>query len=266
VIGERFAFGGRNVRVIDLSRRLTNATSGFEPNPHRITYVDHAESVRQIGARLGSDGLWRDGLGGAAETIELTTHSGTHVDAPYHYGPLSGGSPARRIDQLPLRWFMAPGVLLDFTAKPVGAGIDADDVRAELQRIGHVLSPYDIVLVHTGASAGFSEPGYPNRQPGLRRSATQLLVEAGVRLIGIDAWGLDRPFDVMVAEARAGDREQFWESHYFGTEQEYAQIEQLCHLDLLPVPTGFLVLALPVLIADASASWSRVVAILDDDD
>jgi kynurenine formamidase len=263
--GERFSLGGRDVRVIDLSRRLSNATSGFEPNPHHIEYVDHEESVRQIGARLGSEDLWRDGRGGAAETVELTTHSGTHVDAPYHYGPLSGGAPARRVDALPLRWCMGPGVLLDFTAKAVGAGITADDVEAELARIGHTLAPYDIVLIHTGASAGFDQPGYPNRQPGLRRSATELLVAAGVRTIGIDAWGLDRPFDVMVAEARAGDREQFWESHYFGTEQEYAQIEQLCHLDQLPAPTGFTVLALPVLIADASAGWARVVAIVDDE-
>jgi kynurenine formamidase len=261
---ERFAIRGRDVTVIDLSRRLDNATSGFEPNPHTITYVDHTESVRQIGKRLGSEDLWRDGKGGAAETIELTTHSGTHIDAPYHYGPVSGGAPARRIDAVPLRWCMGPGVLLDFTRKPVGAGITADDVRAELDRIGHTVAPYDIVLLHTGASAGFDQPGYPNRQPGLRRCATQLLVEAGVRMIGIDAWGLDRPFDVMVAEARAGDREQFWESHYFGAEQEYSQIEQLCNLDQLPAPTGFLVLAMPVLIAGASAGWARVVALVDE--
>jgi kynurenine formamidase len=252
------------VTVIDLSRPLSNQTSSFEPNPHSIEYVDHAESVRRIGPVLGSAGLWRDHRGGASETVTLTTHSGTHVDAPYHYGAESGGVPARTIDQVPLQWCVGPGVLLDFSRKTAGDGISAGDVEAALGRIGHTLRPYEIVLIRTDASKNFDQPGYPNRHAGLRRSATELLVGAGVRTIGIDAWGLDRPFDVMVAESKAGNREQFWESHYFGQECEYSQIEQLCNLDQIPVADGFLVVALPVLIERASAAWSRVIAIVDE--
>jgi kynurenine formamidase len=261
---EPMRLGDREVTVVDLSRPLANGAAGAEPNPHRIEYVDHRESVRRIGPVLGSVGLWREDLGGASETVELTTHSGTHVDAPYHYGPESGGEPARTIDAVPLSWCMGPGVLLDFSAREVGEGITDADVARELERIGHRLAPGEIVLIRTDAWQRFGEPGYSNLQPGLRRSATAMLVEAGVRMIGIDAWGLDRPFDVMVAEAREGDRDQFWESHYYGTEREYLQIEQLCNLDKIPAPTGFTVLALPVLIAGASAAWSRTVALLDE--
>lgn len=264
-VAESMRLGDRGVTVIDLSRPLANGVAGAEPNPHRIEYVDHRESVRRIGPVLGSVGLWRDELGGASETVELTTHSGTHVDAPYHYGPLSGGEPARTIDAVPLSWCIGPGVLLDFSDREAGEGIDADDVAAELERIGHRLAPGEIVLVRTDAWRRFGEPGYSNLQPGLRRSATAMLVEAGVRMIGIDAWGLDRPFDVMVAEAKQGDREQFWESHYYGTEREYLQIEQLCNLDRLPAPTGFTVFALPVLIAGAGAGWSRTIALVDEE-
>jgi kynurenine formamidase len=262
---ERFVFGGRRCRVIDLSRKLSNTGAENEPNPHRIDYVDHETSALAIGAKLDSVGLWKDDRGGAQETVELTTHSGTHVDAPYHYGPLSGGEPARRVDALPLRWCMGNGVLLDFTHKGVGEGIEAADVRSALDAIDYELAPFDIVLIRTDASRGYGEPGYTLRQPGLRRSGTELLVEAGVRMIGIDAWGLDRPFDVMVAEGRAGDTAQFWESHYFGQEQEYAQIEQLANLDQIPVTHGFTVIALPILLDGASAAWSRVVAIVDED-
>ena len=45
--------------------------------------------------------------------VTLITHAGTHVDAPYHYFPTAGGERARTIDELPLDWFLRPGVRLD---------------------------------------------------------------------------------------------------------------------------------------------------------
>ena len=106
-------------------------------------------------------------------------------------------------------------------------------------------------------------PGYESRHPGLRRSATEYLVDAGVKLIGIDAWGLDRPFDVMIEDAKSGQA-QFWESHLLGREKEYCQIERLAELDTLPRPTGFTVSAFPFKLERASAGWARVVAIFDE--
>jgi kynurenine formamidase len=90
-------------------------------------------------------------------------------------------------------------------------------------------------------------------------------VDRGVRLIGIDAWGLDRPFDVMADEAKAGDTDQLWESHVLGRTKEYCQIERLANLELLPRPTGFTVYAFPYLIEGASAGWTRVVAIYEEE-
>ena len=82
------------------------------------------------------------------------------------------------------------------------------------------------------------------------------------RLIGIDAWGLDRAVDVMVEDAKAG-RAQVWESHLLGREKEYLQIERLANLDQLPSPTGFTVYAFPFKLERASAGWARVVAIFE---
>jgi kynurenine formamidase len=146
-------------------------------------------------------------------------------------------------------------------AKDRVAGITRNDVEAELERIGHTLEPLDIVLVMTGTN--LKEPGYESRHPGLRVDATEFLVDRGVRLIGIDAWGLDRPFDVMIEDARAG-RAQFWESHLLGRRKEYCQIERLANLDSLPRPTGFVVSAFPFKLEGASAAWARVVAIFDE--
>lgn len=264
---ERMQLLGRSYDVYDVSDTLSNATADNEPNPHAIEYLDHTATL-PIAEQLYGVGRahFRSGLSWAYERVQLTTHSGTHVDAPWHYAPDGpDGGRAMAIDDVPLQWCTGRGVLLDFHEIPREAGATADDVQAELERIGHDLAPLDVVLVRTDASVHFGEPGYHNHGCGMRRSATEWLVERGVRLIGIDAWGLDRPIDVMAAEAQAGDDDQLWESHYFGAQAPYLQIERLVGLADLPAPTGFFVLALPTKIERASAGWTRVLVAYEAD-
>src|SRR4051812_49806554 len=92
--------------------------------------------------------LLRDGEGWAVETfLRFGTHNSTHVDAPWHYNSTVAGERAQTIDELPLEWFHAPGVVLDFTHKADGEAITADEVEATLPR---ELAPLDIVLIRTG--------------------------------------------------------------------------------------------------------------------
>lgn len=256
---------GAGVRMYDLSDTLSNSTTAVEPNPHTIEYHDHQETLELGRGRFGLEPEhWPGGEAYGIENVVATTHSGTHMDAPYHYASLSEGKPARTIDQVPLDWCLRPGVCLDMTGIDRVRGILREDVERELERIEYEIEPYDIVLVRTDASEHFGEPNYHFWGPGLRREATAYLVERGVKIIGIDAWGLDRPFDVMAAEAIAGDREQLWESHKYGSEREYLQLERLSNLASLPAPHGFLVAAFPCKIERASAGWTRVVAIFAD--
>jgi kynurenine formamidase len=256
--------GGRRLTLYDLSQRVSNRTSDFEPNPHRIEYHTPAETAAVYAATLDLPAdLWPGGLFCSVETVTASTHSGTHVDAPVHYGPPATADPVG-IDRVPLRWCFGDGVRLDFRDKRAGEGIRRADVERALDRIGHTLKPFDVVLVWTGTDRHFGEPGYEHRHPGLRRDATEYLVDQGVRLIGIDAWGLDRPFDVMAREAKAGDLGQLWESHVLGRTKPYSQIEKLCNLEQLPRDDGFTVSALPVCLEAASAAWARVVAIFWD--
>ena len=82
-MSEPFAFGGRGVRVIDLSQALSNTTTAFEPMPHEIEYLDHRATVAVAEAKFGLGAeYWREGLVWAHERVTLTTHSGTHIDAP----------------------------------------------------------------------------------------------------------------------------------------------------------------------------------------
>jgi kynurenine formamidase len=250
---------GRRLTFYDLSDCLSNATSDFEFNKHEIIYVT-PEQVAAEAFGLGPS-YWPDGKALQAESVTLTTHSGTHVDAPAHYGPAASGR-TMTIDEVPLSWCFGPGVRLDMRERDRVEGIRASDVDRELERIGHELAPGEIVLVWTGTD--LRRPGYENAHAGLRREATELLVDRGVRLIGIDAWTVDRAVDVMLEETRAGTLEQAFESHMLGREKPYLQIERLANLDVLPGPSGFTVIAFPFKLEGASAGWARVVAVAEE--
>jgi kynurenine formamidase len=254
------------LRIVDLSVPLEDRAPS-EPLPPRIRYVRHEDEglqqMRQFFGVSAQDLVYSQGQGWAVEEIQAITHTGTHVDAPYHYGATSEGRPARTIDQVPLEWCFAPGVVLDMRHKPVGALITVDDLQAALERIGYRLRPLDIVLVQTGADARLGTPEY-FAQPGLGRESTLWLVEQGIKVIGIDAYTLDRPFAHMVADfQRTGDGRHIWPAHFAGITREYCQIEKLAHLDQLP-PHGFYVSCLPVKIRAASAGWCRAVALVPE--
>ena len=182
--------------------------------------------------------------------MTLITHAGTHVDAPYHYFPTSGGERARTIDELPLDWFLRPGVRLDVRERPWGERIEVEHLEAALAAAVHTLAPYDIVLLWTGAERAWDTAEYFNAGSGLTRASTTWLLEQGVKVIGTDAWGLDRPLMALRAEfEQTGDASILWEAHRAGIDREYCQIEKLHNLGALPAATGFTVSCLPVKVA-----------------
>jgi kynurenine formamidase len=250
------------VRLIDLSGPIEQSPPEM-PGPLRtdIEYADHAAGAAQIETLLGvPPRLLRDREGWATETLtRLGTPNSTHVDAPWHYNSTIRGERAQAIDEVPLEWFFADGVVLDMTAKGDGEEIDVADVEAELSRIGHDLKERDIVLVRTGRDAHYTEPGYLALGPAVTAAATRWLWERGVRVMGIDAWGWDGP--LYLQAQRAIERDEpgiFWAAHQ--ADLPYCQIERLVNLDRLP-PAGFRVACFPLRIAGASAAPARVVAI-----
>jgi kynurenine formamidase len=257
------------VRLIDLSVPLEHQAAS-EPLPAQIRYARHAvEGLQQMQQLLGvrpEDLVYSQGLGWAVEEVQAITHTGTHVDAPYHYAPTAAGRPARTIDEVPLEWCFAPGVVLDVRHKQAGEFITVADLEQCLERIGHRLRPLDIVLLQTGADKRLGSAEY-FAQPGLGREGVLWLTGQGVKVIGIDAYTLDRPFASMLADyRRSGDGRYIWPAHFAGIEAEYCQIEKLANLDLLPAPTGFHVSCLPVKIRAASAGWCRAVALAPEID
>lgn len=252
-------------RIIDLAVSLT---AGIRSDPPslcpEIDYLDHAAGAREFAALFGvPEGALRDGAGAAAERCRITTHNGTHMDAPWHYHPtMAGGTRAITIDEVPLEWCIGPGVKLDFRHLAHGHTVTAAEVEAELDRIGHALAPGDIVLVNTAAGARYGQDDYLSSGCGMGREATLYLTARGVRVCGTDAWSWDPPLAVQAARAReTGDWSIFWEGHKAGADTVYCHMEKLANLHLLPA-NGFQVIALPVKVERGSAGWCRPVAIL----
>jgi len=257
------------MKLIDISIPIENDVVSDPPHQRvAIDYVSHSQSVSDLLSffpGLKQDQL-PDGQGWATEKVSISTHNGTHVDAPYHYHTtMDGGVRAITIDEVPLEWCYQPAVKLDFRSFEDGYVVSARDIESELDRVGHDLQPLDIVVVNTRAGSRYGENDYVTTGCGMGREATLFLLEKGVRVVGTDGWSWDAPF-VHTAKrfSESHDPSIIWEGHKAGRERGYCQIEKLHNLEALP-STGFMISCFPVKIRAASAGWTRAVAILPED-
>ena len=261
-----------NRRFVDLSIFLENDVAsdppGLEP---RIQYFTHEHTYEQIAPFF--PGLRRedlpDGEGWAVELVQLSTHNGTHLDAPYHFhstmdAALGEKRSSMAIHEVPLEWCFQPGVKLDFRHLPDGHVVTAAEVEGELARIGHRLQPLEIVMINTRAGSRYGERDYVSAGCGMGYEATMYLLERGIRLTGTDAWSWDAPF-VHTAKryGETGDASLIWEGHKAGRDIGYCHLEKLHNLEALP-PSGFTVSCFPHKLRGASAGWTRAVAIFDE--
>ena len=248
-------------RIIDLSIRIEPAP-GPEHQRLEIIHETHRETAEYMMKRFGCtrEDLPK-GLGWANDYITLGTHVGTHMDAPWHYHPTSEGKEAKKIDELPVEWFYSNGVVIDMRHKKPGDLISVPDLENALDYISYELKPFDIVLVMTGADKLWGTMEYWSQFPGLDRDSTLWLCNKGIKVMGTDSAGWDRPFWAMIEEfKRSGDSSFLWGAHFAGIEKEYCQIEKLTNLDQLP-SFGFKLICPPIKIEGASAGWVRPIAV-----
>ncbi len=263
------------VRIIDLSVEIKEGIGEIprEMDPAlaqalsaKIHHIDHKEGMPMM--LKSFPGITVDdlpnGLAWASDELSLSVHSGTHMDAPWHYHPTSEGKPSKTIDEFPLAWGYGDGVVLDMTHKKPGEVIGVADMKEALKKIDYELKPLDIVLVRTDTDKLWDTMRYWTDYAGPGREATIWLVDQGVKVVGTDAPGWDRPFRYQVEEfQKTGNKSLIWEGHFAGIEREYFQMEKLAHLDQLP-PYGFKVCCFPIKVQKATAAWVRPVALLTD--
>lgn len=255
-------------RFVDISIPLEAGVASDPPIMlPQIDYLDHKMTAGQIAGFF--PGLTVDDLPGgdgwAVEMLRISSHNGTHLDAPYHHhSTMDGGKRAITIDEVPLDWCMNPGVKLDFRHLPDGYLVSAAEVEAELARIGHELQPLDIVVINTSAGAKYGQPDYVDSGCGMGREATMYLLERGVRVTGTDAWSWDAPFSHTARKwAETHDPSIIWEGHRASIDIGYCHMEKLSNLESLPA-TGFTISCFPVKLKGGSAGFTRAVAIFEE--
>jgi len=116
------------------------------------------------------------------EIVELSTHTGTHCDAPYHF--FDDGA---TIDQVPLDTYVGWAVILDFRGKKPGSAIELEDV----ERISERVASGSIVLLNTGwGHKRANTQEFLTEYVYLSGEAAQYFVECDVKGVGIDAVSL----------------------------------------------------------------------------
>ena len=254
-------------KFIDLSVSLQE---GIKSDPDfmlpKINYHHHNETAEEMISFF--PGLKKKDLPGgegwAMETITVSTHNGTHMDAPYHYhSTMDNGSRAITIDEIPLEWCFSDGVKLDLRSYGDGYVLTENDIKSELNKINYKLKPLDIVFVNTSAGECYGQDNFLSKGCGIGKEATIFLLDQGVRVTGTDAWSWDAPF-IHTAEKYklSKDSSLIWEGHRAGMVKGYSHIEKLANLDKLP-NAGFTVSAFPFKIKRGSAGFVRVVAIIE---
>lgn len=253
----------QGIRFVDLSQPIRNGA--MEPQTSQVIYHTYEESARQRAKKwsISMDAYPTPGLFVASETVTASTHSATHMDAPYHYGPSADGSRPKTIDEIPLEWCFNHGVVLDFTGHAPEQLITTEDIEKKLEEIGYELRPLDIVLLRTGADKYYDHFDFDQRHAGLSRDGVFFLTDRGVKIVGTDGWGADSPTGVMVAELKKGNNDRFYPAHFAGREVEYLHVEKMANLDRLPTH-GFMVSVFPVKVEKASGGWVRAVAMVGD--
>ena len=162
-------------RIIDLSVPITKKGQ-LRSNPS-ITYWDHKTFAKMRMPALGIEeqDLPEWGYCGM-ESITLSPHTASHMDAPWHYGPTSEGKPSRTIDQIPLEWCYSDGVVLDFHNFPRERPILVEDLKEALAKISYQLKPMDIVLIRTDGTKHYPEKDWEDKGAGLLADSTRWLL------------------------------------------------------------------------------------------
>jgi len=179
----------------------------------------------------------RDGYN--VELYTSTTHTGTHVDAPYHF--VENG---KTVDKIELNTLVSEGYCLKL--KPKSTEITKEEISSKWK------NEYDgkTILINTGWSKKRSfTKEFLYEFPGLSMEAASFLLEKKVKVIGIDTLGIE-PYSHLDFPV-----------HKLLFKNDVVVIEDLNNLEELAEGKKYLIVALPLRIKGASGSMARVIAL-----
>ena len=264
-------------RLVDLTASMDPAYRALVPKEFdrfdkivapEITYLSPETDTRDVMMRMYGCPAEHlpDGQGYGSDLVtEMTTHCGTHVDAPLHSGRTIEGRPARTMSDIALDELYRPGLVLD--VRPWSGpdeGISVDALKNAITATGREVQDGQAVLIRTGQERYTNDQPEFYHYPGMTGDGTRFLTGLGATVLGTDALAWDRPTPVMVKAYReSGDPREIWDGHFAIRDREAFIVQKLINLDQLP-RAGFMVGFFPINLPRTSAAPCRAVAFLDE--
>lgn len=176
--------------------------------------------------------------GYSSEVMFLSTHTGTHIDAPSHFIPDS-----RTIDKIKVSRFVSRSILIKIPKK-ADQQITLNDI------INYKINANDTVVFATGWEKRFKNDNYMINNPGLSLDAAEYLVSNRVNAVAIDGPSIDRGVD------------NNFNIHSALLSNDIPIIENLCNLEELSSVKSFTLIVNPLKLVGASGSPVRAIALV----
>ena len=215
------------MKIIDLTLTISNKIPTFpgSPQPNFIPW----EKIKDDGYNL--------------ELLFLSSHTGTHLDAPYHF--LEKGS---KIHEISLKKLVSEAVLIK-SRKKRNETITKTDIQKFEKKHGKIAS-FSSVIFLTRWQKNLQKKYYFTKNPGLSASAANYLTSKKVSLVGIDSPSID-----------LGTDSKFPVHHIF-SKKEILIVENLANLEKIK-SSKFHLVALPLKLKGATGSPVRAIAFVE---
>ena len=215
------------MKIIDLTLTVSDKIPTFpgSPQPNFIPW----ENVKEDGYNL--------------ELLFLSTHTGTHMDAPYHF--LEKGA---KIHEISLKKLVSEAVLIK-SKKNGGESITKTDIQKFEKKHGKIAS-FSSVIFYTGWQRNLQKKYYFTKNPGLSVSAAKYLASKKVSLVGIDSPSIDLGTDSKFSV------------HQIFAKKGMLIVENLANLEKIKSPKFHLVV-LPLKLNGTTGSPVRAVAFVE---
>jgi len=212
------------VKPIDLTLTISQDIPSFpgSPRPHFIPWAEIKKDKYNL------------------EMLFLSAHTGTHVDAPYHF--IKNG---RKIHQIGPERFLCDAILIKVKGM-LNYRITENDIVQFESKNGSIPAE-SAVIFHTGWNEKSPKKGFFEKNPGLSASAAKYLSSKKISLVGIDSPSIDIGADGSFS------------AHKILLKSGVLILENLCNLGKIK-KTHFRIIALPLKIHGATGSPVRAIA------
>ncbi len=175
------------------------------------------------------------------ELLFLSSHSGTHMDAPFHF--VKDGM---KIHQMDTNRFVREAVILKLKKGPHQSIPHKDIIQFE-KKFGKIPNDATIIIA-TGWYKNLTKKTYFEKNPGLSSSAADYLSSKKINLVGIDSPSID-----------VGSNKEF-SVHKILSKNNIIIVENLANLEKIK-SSKFKFIALPLKLKDATGSPIRAIAV-----